>query len=83
MFKTILLTTLVFLATAVAPSFVFANEPICVTQYGGAVVCGARTPDVHVPVKAGLADLNFGVVGATMLFLGGIILVKSKRSLTA
>jgi hypothetical protein len=60
---------------------VSADGQTCVTQYGGAVVCGNTPPEVpHVPVKAGLGDINFGVVGGILLIGSSLLFVYSKRN---
>ncbi len=60
------------------PPVVRATE--CVTQYGGAVVCGAATPAFHAPVKTGIADINFALLGFLLIGVSTILYIKSKRS---
>lgn len=80
MFKTILVTTIIFIATALMPSFVHAEDQTCVTQYGGAVVCGAATPQFHTPVKTGIADVNMQLVSISFIALSGFLFFKSRKS---
>lgn len=61
------------------PSVARATE--CVTQYGGAVVCGAATPAFHAPVKTGIADINFTLVGTLLVGASAVLYLKSKRSI--
>ena len=65
-------------AILMVPTVVLATE--CVTQYGGAVVCGAATPTFHAPVKTGIADINFTLVGTLLIGSSAVLYFKSKRS---
>lgn len=52
----------------------------CVTQYGGGVVCGSRTPtESHAPVNAGLGDINMGHVGVAFVATSAMLYVYTKR----
>jgi len=52
----------------------------CVEVYGQGVVCGAKTPEEHIPVQAGLSDINFQVVGAGLLMASAVgFVLNSKR----
>jgi hypothetical protein len=75
---TLALTALLF----VSVTAVVSAEEVCTTQYGGGTVCGATTPEVpHQPVnyKAGLGDINFGVVAAISFSAAVSLYVYSKR----
>lgn len=76
--KVFLISALVFVGLLMAPLSVQAET--CVTQYGGAVVCGAATPVFHAPVKTGLADINFTLVGTFLLGTSAVLYIKSKRT---
>jgi len=54
----------------------------CVEVYGQGVVCGAKTPEEHIPVKAGLADLllNPTFLGGSLLTVSGVLFYISKRN---
>lgn len=59
---------------------VYAAEENCVTQYGGGVVCGSRTPtEPHAPVNAGFADINMGQLGAALVASSAVLYIYSKR----
>jgi len=81
MFKTFFVSTIVCLAILMAPRFVQAET--CVTQYGGAVVCGAATPEFHAPVKTGIADVNFTLLGIALLSASTLLYFKSRKSSAA
>ena len=58
------------------PGVSFAQE-VCVTVYGGGVVCGAET---HEPVEAGLNDISPAVLGGVLLLTSGVLLYFSKKA---
>lgn len=79
--QAIISTALSLVILFAATGIVNADGQTCVTQYGGAVVCGNTPPEVpHVPVKAGLGDINFGVVGGILLIGSSLLFVYSKRN---
>ncbi len=80
MYKTLLVSLLLTAATFVAPVSVLAEDPLCVTQYGGAVVCGAATPQFHAPVKTGIADFSFKTVGFAFVITSAVLYLKSRKS---
>lgn len=54
-------------------------EEVCVQNYGQPVVCGTKNPEYHVPVQAGLGDLDIRVIGAGCLALAGVFYVYSNK----
>lgn len=78
MYKTFLVSALISVGLIMAPISVQAET--CVTQYGGAVVCGAATPAFHSPVKTGFGDINFTFVGILLIGTSAILYIKSKRT---
>lgn len=79
MFKTFLISIALVVATVVASSAVHAEEHVCFTQYGGSVVCGSNPPQIHTPVKTGLKDLNFTVIGISFLSVATILFFKNSK----
>ncbi len=78
MLKNLIITIIVAVAIFMVPAIVHAEEQICVTQYGGGVVCGAKTPEYHAPVNAGIADFNFSIIGAGFMSIAGLLYWKSR-----
>lgn len=75
--KKYLLTLILLVASATTPTTLFAEERICVQNYGQPVVCGV-THDV-VKYQTGIADINFKVVATGFLLLSGAFFVISKK----
>lgn len=72
------LTSLVLVAAALTvASSVYAEDQVCVTVYGGGVVCGAQAP--HQPVNAGLGE-NIALIGSGLVALSGALLFISKKA---
>jgi len=74
MFKTILITSLVFVAALVLPANVYG-------QYGQQVL-GTSAPEVvvvHKPVETGIED-HPEVIGAILLAASGILYIVSKKA---
>lgn len=70
------LITFVLLATTTR---VALADDVCVQSYGQPVVCGTHTPEYHVPVKTGLSDVNFTIIGFTFLVGAGVLYKVSSR----
>ncbi len=79
MIKKFVISFILSMAMLMSPVFAYA-ETTCVTQYGGAVVCGAATPEFHTPVKTGIADFNLPLIGFAFVTLSGVLYLKSKRA---
>lgn len=77
--KKLLISICLFVATCFTPVAVFAEDVTCVTQYGGAVVCGAANPPFHAPVKTGIADFNLSIIGFCFVTVAGFLYFKSKK----
>lgn len=80
MSKKLIFTIILLLGLLKVPSFVLAEDQICVTQYGGGTVCGAKTPEYHAPVKAGLADFDLPLLGVCFIGVSGYFYWKSKKA---
>lgn len=71
-------------------SFLLASRPaqaqeevICTVVYGQGEICGVKTPEdqvlgVHEPIEAGIKDINFPVLAATMGAAGAFLFLLSK-----
>jgi hypothetical protein len=78
--KIFVIALLVLAAHLVAPT-ALAEDTTCVSQYGGGVVCGTRTPvEPHVPVNAALGDMSTTLIGFAALALAGIVYVYSRKN---
>ncbi len=77
MIKKLISALILALILMFAPVAVLAQEGVCVTQYGGGVVCGVSTP--HEPVSAGLGDFNILVIGAIFILLSLTIQFFTKK----
>jgi len=66
-----------------AATTVRAEDQVCVQSYGQPVVCGAQTPEFHALVKTGIADLNFAVLGGSLLIAAGVLSYYSTRKTSA
>jgi hypothetical protein len=75
--KQLIATFLIVLAALFVPAEAFAEEN-CVQVYGGGVVCGEEAPE-HEPVDTDLGDINFTVVGGTLLLASGTFFYLSKK----
>lgn len=59
---------------------VSAEEQVCTTVYGEGVICGVKVPEevpVHLPVEAGLSDLNFLSLAAFAGFISAALFILS------
>ena len=67
------------LSAFMLPGVAFAQtnlEPgVCVSVYGGGVVCGAK----HEVVPTALGDVNPAILGAGFLFASGVFVYLSNR----
>lgn len=61
MFKKLILGFILATILMFVPGIIYAEEGVCISQYGGGVVCGISTP--HEPVSAGIAGINILVIG--------------------
>lgn len=77
MFKKLLVSTFAVAALFGAVSSVSAEDQVCVSVYGGGVVCGAQAP--HQPVNAGVAE-NVALLGAGSVVLSGVFFLLSKKA---
>lgn len=73
-----MISTLALIVFLSLPSIVWAEE-VCVQNYGQPVVCGTKTPEYHVPVQAGLGDIDFRIVGIGFMAIAGVIYTISAR----
>ena len=77
MFKKLLAVAVVVTALLGAVSSVSAEDQVCVSVYGGGVVCGAQAP--HQPVNAGIAE-NIALLGAGSVMISGVLFFLSKKA---
>lgn len=78
--KLILVLTLISLLHLTV-AVVKAEDTTCVSQYGGGVVCGTRTPEEpHIPVNAALGDVSPTLIGFFSLGLAGVVYLYSNKS---
>ncbi len=81
--KNTLMISTVLLGLLFMPTNALADNTTCVTQYGGAVVCGAETPKtptvVHTPKNTALGDVNSALVAGSLFALGAFTFLKSRN----
>lgn len=77
MLKKILVSAVLSVAALTAPVSVSADDQVCVSVYGGGVVCGAQAP--HKPVEAGLAE-NIALLGGGSMLASGVFYFLSKKA---
>ncbi|MBP9687336.1 hypothetical protein KBD68_01635 [Candidatus Woesebacteria bacterium] len=79
--KKIFISVLMLVAASSATGVAYAADTTCVSQYGGGVVCGTRTPqEPHIPVNAALGDVSTTVLGVAALVLSGVVFVYSRKN---
>lgn len=77
MFKKLLVSAFTVTALFGAVTSVSAEDQVCVSVYGGGVVCGAQAP--HQPVNAGIAE-NIAFAGFGSVVLSGVFYLLSKKA---
>ncbi len=78
--KKLILSLAIALSALVLPGSAYAQttnvEPgVCVSVYGGGVVCGAK----HEIVDTDLGDINPAVLGGAFIFASGALFLLSKK----
>lgn len=82
--RSLLAAGLLTVGLLVLPTVAQAQEEIiCTVVYGQGEVCGVKTPEemvlgVHEPIEAGIEDINFAVLAASLGAAGAIFFLISK-----
>ncbi len=80
MYKKVILLALFSLAVPLAsPRDLYAEEEVCTQSYGQPVVCGVKTPEQEIVVKAGFEE-DLRLVGFTFVVASALLFAYSKKA---